>query len=57
MDNPITVDVNTSGCIGQDNEVNYLEHVQAFISVNASRRGKHFVFIFARPGAFMNICN
>jgi len=32
--------VNTTGCKGEDNEVNFLEHVQAFISVKSTRRGK-----------------
>ena len=41
MDDPLVVMMNTSACEGQENEVRYLEHVQAFISVNASRRGEN----------------
>ena len=37
--NPIIIEVNTSGCAGQENEVNFLEHVQAFVTVSATRRG------------------
>ena len=36
---PIMIEVNTSGCAGQENEVNFLEHVQAFVTVSATRRG------------------
>ncbi|KAF6021614.1 PCSK2 [Bugula neritina] len=39
VNEPITIKVNTTGCKGEDNEVNFLEHVQAFISVKSTRRG------------------
>ncbi|CAG5076706.1 Oidioi.mRNA.OKI2018_I69.PAR.g8525.t1.cds [Oikopleura dioica] len=36
---PVEMSFNTDSCAGKSNEVNYIEHVQAFISVKTSRRG------------------
>ncbi|XP_067942280.1 neuroendocrine convertase 2-like [Watersipora subatra] len=48
--NPVLVEVSTSGCEGQDNQVNYLEHVQVFVTVNASRRGNIVMFLTSPMG-------
>lgn len=45
-ENPVVVEITTSGCEGQDNEVKFLEHVQAFVSVNATRRGEIISFLY-----------
>ncbi|ESN91678.1 hypothetical protein HELRODRAFT_96355 [Helobdella robusta] len=37
--NPLTLTIDTTACQGQENQVNYLEHVQAFITLRATRRG------------------
>lgn len=43
--NPLRVTVDTTACQGQKNEINFLEHVQAFISVKASRRGDIVMYL------------
>ena len=35
----------TDACVGTDTEVNYLEHVQAVITLNSSRRGAIQIFL------------
>lgn len=37
--NKLVLSISTDACQGKDNFVRYLEHVQAVITVNASRRG------------------
>ncbi|KAJ4948595.1 hypothetical protein JOQ06_020128 [Pogonophryne albipinna] len=37
--NKVLLTINTDACQGKDNFVRYLEHVQAVVTVNASRRG------------------
>jgi proprotein convertase subtilisin/kexin type 2 len=31
--------IDTDACMGTDSQINYLEHVQAFITLKATRRG------------------
>lgn len=42
--------INTNACNGTDTEVNYLEHVQAVITANASRRGDLEIFLNSPMG-------
>lgn len=42
--------IETDACKGTDSEVNYLEHVQAVITANSTRRG-NFVFHLTSPSA------
>ncbi|THD27233.1 Neuroendocrine convertase [Fasciola hepatica] len=43
---PIEVELSTNACRGNaENQVNYLEHVQAFLTIRASRRGDLTIFI------------
>lgn len=42
--------INTSACKDTETEVNYLEHVQAVISVNSSRRGDLEMFLTSPMG-------
>lgn len=35
----LVMTVDTDACAGTRNQVNYIEHVQAFISLKATRRG------------------
>merc|ERR1711874_643577 len=38
-DKSVFLTIDTNACFGSETEVNYLEHVQAVISLNTSRRG------------------
>nr|CAA42204.1 prepro-hormone convertase 2 [Aplysia californica] len=37
--NPVRMSIETDGCVGTENEVNYLEHVQAFVTLRSTYRG------------------
>ena len=37
--NMVEVMIETNGCHGQDNEINFLEHVQFIFTLNYSKRG------------------
>ena len=39
--------IDTDACKGQDNQVNYLEHVQSFITLKASRRGDVTLYLLS----------
>ena len=47
--------IDTRGCQGSETEVNYLEHVQAVISLNSSRRGDVEMFLTSPMGNKYNI--
>ena len=40
----------TSGCHGQDNEVNYLEHVQVYLDMDYSDRGGVEIYLTSPNG-------
>ncbi|KAL3310879.1 Neuroendocrine convertase 2 [Cichlidogyrus casuarinus] len=43
---PLIIDLNTDSCLGNTkNQVNFIEHVQAFVSVKATRRGDLTIFL------------
>jgi len=42
---PIQMHIDTDACSGQSNEVNYLEHVQAFVTLKSTYRGNVVMFI------------
>lgn len=42
--------ITTNACKGSETEVNYLEHVQAVISVNSTRRGDLEMFLTSPMG-------
>ncbi|KAB7497229.1 Neuroendocrine convertase 2 [Armadillidium nasatum] len=46
----ILVEIDTTACYDTDTEVNYLEHVQAVISLNSSRRGDVELFLTSPMG-------
>lgn len=46
----LTLTIDTDACAGKPNEVNYLEHVQAFISLRSSRRGDTIIFLTSPLG-------
>jgi hypothetical protein len=42
--------INTDACKNTKDEVNYLEHVQAFVTLKSSRRGNTVIFITSPLG-------
>lgn len=42
--------IDTNACRGTDTEVNYLEHVQAVITTNSTRRGDLEMFLTSPMG-------
>lgn len=46
----VLLQIRTDACQGQDTEINYLEHVQAVITVNATRRGDLELFLTSPMG-------
>nr|XP_032521431.1 neuroendocrine convertase 2-like [Danaus plexippus plexippus] len=46
----ITLQIDTSACAGTPSEVRYLEHVQAVVSANATRRGDLELFLTSPMG-------
>lgn len=54
-DRSILVKIKTDACAGTEYAVNYLEHVQAVISVNATRRGDLELFLTSPMGTRYHI--
>lgn len=48
--NSILLKISTDACKGTETEVNYLEHVQAVVTVNATRRGDLEIFLTSPMG-------
>lgn len=48
--NSLILQIETNACKGTDTEVNYLEHVQAVISANSTRRGDLELFLTSPMG-------
>nr|AYH52218.1 putative prohormone processing protease [Homarus americanus] len=46
----VVLEIETDACTGTDTEVNYLEHVQAVITLNATRRGDVELFLMSPMG-------
>jgi proprotein convertase subtilisin/kexin type 1 len=53
---PIKVDIETTGCYGQTNQINYLEHVQLFVTIEYTRRGDLHVNLTSPSGTFNFFC-
>merc|ERR1712099_48522 len=49
-DKSLFLTLETTGCAGTETEVNYLEHVQALITLNTTRRGDVEVFLRSPMG-------
>lgn len=47
---PLFLTIETDSCSGSDTEVNYLEHVQAVITLNSTRRGSVQLFLRSPMG-------
>lgn len=46
----IEIDIETDGCHAQEQEVNYLEHVKVFLTLEASKRGNIYVELESPSG-------
>uniref|UniRef100_A0A915D2X5 Neuroendocrine convertase 2 n=1 Tax=Ditylenchus dipsaci TaxID=166011 RepID=A0A915D2X5_9BILA len=46
----LILDLETQGCAGSPTEINYLEHVQAVITLNSSRRGDTTMYLVSPSG-------
>ncbi|XP_033102702.1 neuroendocrine convertase 2-like [Anneissia japonica] len=49
-DGPLVLSLTTDGCKDQENAINYLEHVQAIITLNSSRRGDVVINLISPMG-------
>lgn len=54
---PLTLTINTDSCRGTKSEVNYIEHVQAIITLNATRRGDIILHLTSPMGTRSMILN
>ena len=50
QDKSLFLTIETTACAGTETEVNYLEHVQAVITVNSTRRGDVELFLRSPMG-------
>ncbi|VDN58879.1 unnamed protein product [Dracunculus medinensis] len=46
----LVLELNTDACLGTNTEVNYLEHVQAVITLNSTRRGDTTLYLVSPSG-------
>uniref|UniRef100_A0A5S6QXJ9 Neuroendocrine convertase 2 n=1 Tax=Trichuris muris TaxID=70415 RepID=A0A5S6QXJ9_TRIMR len=46
----LVLEITTNACKGTDTEVNYLEHVQAVVSLNSTRRGDVTLYLISPSG-------
>jgi len=46
----LIMEINTDACAGSDTEINYLEHVQAVITLNSTRRGDVTLYLISPIG-------
>lgn len=46
----LVMEMNTDACMGTSTEVNYLEHVQAVVTFNSTRRGDTTLYLISPSG-------
>lgn len=56
-DKQLTLSIDTNACKGTNSEVNYIEHVQAIVTLNATRRGDLILFLTSPMGTRSMILN
>lgn len=56
-DKPQTLTIETKACKGTNSEVNYIEHVQAIVTLNSTRRGDLILFLTSPMGTKSMILN
>lgn len=49
-DGNLILELNTDACIGTPTEINYLEHVQAVVTLNSTRRGDTTMYLVSPVG-------
>jgi proprotein convertase subtilisin/kexin type 2 len=49
-DGNLMLELNTDGCVGTATEINYLEHVQAVVTLNSIRRGDTTLYLISPNG-------
>jgi len=49
-DGIVILEIDTDACVGTPTEVNYIEHVQAIVSLNSSRRGDTTMYLVSPAG-------
>lgn len=49
-DGNLIMELDTNACVGSPTEINYLEHVQAVITLNSSRRGDTTLYLISPSG-------
>lgn len=49
-DGNLVLELNTDACTGSATEINYLEHVQAVVTLNSSRRGDTTLYLISPSG-------
>lgn len=49
-DGNLILELNTDACIGTATEINYLEHVQAVVTLNSTRRGDTTLYLVSPVG-------
>jgi proprotein convertase subtilisin/kexin type 2 len=49
-DGLLILEIDTDACVGTPTEVNYIEHVQAIVSLNSSRRGDTTMYLVSPAG-------
>ena len=52
----VVVTITTQGCQGQENEINYLEHVQVFVNISHNHRGNLAIYLKSPQGKFVIKC-
>ena len=48
----VVIEIETSGCEGQENEINFLEHVQLILYMNHSKRGDLEIYLISPSGKY-----
>jgi subtilisin-like proprotein convertase family protein len=51
----VTLTLESTGCVGDVNEVNYLEHVQLTVDLTYTRRGDLQIFLTSPSGIALTI--
>ena len=51
----VVVTIKTQGCRGQENEINYLEHVQVFVNISHNHRGNLAIYLKSPQSKLLEI--
>lgn len=56
-DKPVVLTINTDACKGTSSQINHIEHVQAIVTLNATRRGDLILYLTSPMGTRSMILN